>query len=104
MPDEPMNICLPSGNVMSRALARSAPSFDMKPCTVTFVPGGNVSRVQPRRSSALGAPPSTAHSSTVPSGFVTLMCSHECGLTQRNSLTVPSIVTGLLASNSAAKE
>jgi hypothetical protein len=28
VPEAPMNICLPSGNVMSRAFARSAPSFD----------------------------------------------------------------------------
>ena len=94
MPEEPMNSCVPSGNVTSRAFARCEPSFAMNPCTTTFVPGGSELRFQPRRSSALGAPPSTAHSSTVPSGFVTLMCSHECGLTQRNSLTVPSIVTG----------
>ena len=104
VPEEPMNNFVPSGNTMSRAFARFEPSFAMKPWTITFVPVGSVFFVQPRRSSALGAPPSTAHSSVPPLLFGTLTISQECGFTHLNSLTVPSSVTGWFASNSAANE
>src|SRR5262245_45135734 len=59
---------------------------------------------QPRRSSAFGAPPSTAQVSTFPSGPFTSMWIQECGLLHSILMTVPLIVTGLFASNSAANE
>src|SRR5204863_10024080 len=80
VPDEPTNSFLPSGKVMSRPFARNAPSFAWKPSTRISVPGGSELRFQPRRMRAFGAPPSTIHSVTVPSGFFTSMWIHECGL------------------------
>src|SRR5690606_12139775 len=55
----PRSMLVPSGKTTSWEFARGEPSFAWKPRTLTFVPGGSVSRVQPRRSRALGAPPST---------------------------------------------
>src|SRR5690606_4340760 len=102
--DDPTNSFVPSGNVMSRPLARNAPSLAWNPCTTISVPGGSDLLVQPRRNRAFGAPPSIIHFSTSPDSVVTSRWIHECGLIQSIFVTVPLSVTGLLASNSAANE
>src|SRR3954466_15246185 len=104
IPDEPTNSLRPSGKGMSRPLPRSAPSLAWNPSPEISVPAGSEFLFQPRRSNALGAPPSTIHFSTVPSSFFTSMWIHECGLIHSILVTVPFNVTGFLASNSAAKE
>src|SRR5688572_25246764 len=104
VPDEPTNSFLPSGKVMSRPLARAAPSLAWKPSTRISVPAGSESRFQPRRIKAFGAPPSTIQVVTVPSAFLTSMWIHECGLIHSIFFTVPRSLTGFLASNSAANE
>src|SRR6267378_138298 len=104
VPDEPTNSFVPSGKVMSRPFARGEPSFAWKPSTVISMPGGSEFLFQPRRSSAFGAPPSTAQRSTFPSGPFTSMWIQECGLLHSILTTVPFILTGLFASNSAANE
>src|SRR5882672_980550 len=104
VPDEPTNSFFPSGKVMSRPLARSEPSFAWKPSTMILMPTGSEFLLQPRRISAFGAPPSTAHRSTFPSGPVASMWIQECGLVHSTLKTVPLILTGLFASNSAANE
>ncbi len=52
------------------------------------VPAGSEFRFQPRRSSALGAPPSTRQRYTRPL-IVASMWIHECGLTHSNFTTLP---------------
>src|SRR5688500_5074664 len=73
VPDEPTNSFLPSGNVMSRPLARFEPSLAWKPSTMISVPSGSDFLFQPRRSRAFGAPPSTIQRSTLPSSRFTSM-------------------------------
>src|SRR5262245_51407969 len=81
VPDEPTKSFLPSGNVMSRPLARLAPSLAWKPSTRISVPSVNEFLFQPRRSSAFGAPPSTIQRSTFPvEGSFTSIWIHEWGL------------------------
>ena len=71
-----------------------------------LVPCGRELRFQPRRSRALGAPPSTFHSTTLPPWFGSgaRMWIQECGFTHSNFITVPSSLTGLVESNSAPNE
>src|SRR5262245_19359170 len=105
VPDEPMKSFLPSGNVMSRPLARFAPSLAWKPSTRISVPSVSEFLFQPRRSNAFGAPPSTIQRSTFPvAGSFTSMWIQECGLIHSIFTTVPRSLTGRFASNSAAKE
>ena len=66
------------------------------------MPGSSDFLVKPRRNSTFGVPASNAQFSTLPFGFFTSMCSQTCGLTHSIFVTVPFIVTGLFASNSAA--
>src|ERR1700761_3117968 len=71
-----------------------------------LVPGGSEFRFQPRRSRALGAPPSTFHSTILPPslGSAAMRWIHECGFTHSNLTTVPSSLTGWFWSNSAPNE
>ena len=71
---------------------------------VTWSPTFKESFVQPFRVSVLGGPPSHCHSCTVPSLLVTSMYTQMCGFAHSMLVTAPFSVTGLLASNSAAKE
>ena len=98
-----MNSFLPSSNVMSRPLARLEPSFARYPSMSTTVPGNKDFRLKPRRNKTFGVPASNAQFSTFPSGCFTSMCSQTWGLTHSIFVTVPFIVTGLFASNPAAK-
>src|SRR5260370_1931603 len=103
VPDEPKNKLRPSGNARSLPLARCDPSFAWYPSTTTSVPGSRDSLVNPRRKSTFGVPASTAQFSTVPSGFFTSTCIQVWGLTHSIFVMVPLKLTGLFASNSAAK-
>ena len=96
-----MKSFLPSGNVMSLALAVVDPSFARYPSTTTSVPIGSEFLFQPRRRSAFGAPHSTAHVTIFPSAPLTSMYTHECGLIHSALLTVPYNTMGWAASNSA---
>src|SRR5215469_17741285 len=71
-----------------------------------WVPFGSELRFQPRRSRALGAPPSTFHSTVLPPWLASgaMMWIHECGFTHSNTSTVPSILTALVESNSELNE
>ncbi len=69
-PDEPRKIFFPSGNVMSRPLARCDPSLAWKPSKMTSVPMGMELLVKPWRMSAFGEPPSIIHSVVVPSSVL----------------------------------
>ena len=59
--------------------------------------------MNPRRNRTFGVPASNAQLSVLPSGSFTSMCSQTCGLVHCILVTVPSNLTGLFASNSAAK-
>src|ERR1700733_8910929 len=76
----------------------------MCPWTMILVPSGSEFLFQPFRSRTDGDPPSTDQCWTWPSAPLTSRYSQECGFTQSILTTVPSSVTGLLASNSAEKE
>src|SRR5215831_20904273 len=102
--EPPRSIFLPSGNWMSRELARNEPSFAWNATTFTFVPVGSESLFQPLRNNTDGDPPSIFHRTTVPSGCATSMCSQECGFTHSIITTLPSSVTCLFWSNSAENE
>src|SRR5688572_28464336 len=105
VPDEPTNNFLPSGNVMSRPLARFAPSLAWKPSTRISVPSVSDFLFQPRRSNAFGEPPSTIQRSTLPvCGSFTSMLIQYFGLIYSIFTTVPRSLTGRFASNSAANE
>src|SRR5215469_5931416 len=71
-----------------------------------WVPFGSELRFQPRRRRALGAPPSTFHSTILFPwlGSGAMMWIHECGFTHSNTITVPSILTALVESNSELNE
>src|SRR5215469_7934617 len=71
-----------------------------------LVPLGRELRFQPRRSRALGAPPSTFHSTTLPPclGSAAMRWIQEWGLTHSNLTTDPSSLTGWFWSNSAPNE
>src|SRR5262245_23637793 len=100
----PVSNFLPSGNWILPEFMRFEPSFAGEPLTLTRVPGGNVSRLQPRRNMTFGDPPSTPHRSVLPSGISASIYSQECGFTKSILNTLPSMVTVLLPSNSAEKE
>src|SRR6266853_2464800 len=102
VPEEPRNNLRPSGKVRSLPLARCVPSFDWYPSTTISVPGTSESLVNPRRNRTFGVPASTAHFTTVPSGFFTSTCNQVWGLTHSIFVIIPLKFTGLLASNSAA--
>src|SRR5688572_32542235 len=67
------------------------------------VPAGSEFLFQPRRSSALGAPPSTRQRWVRPFTWASRWI-HEWGLTHSNLTTLPSSRIGLLRSNSVANE
>src|SRR5438874_11097317 len=66
------------------------------------VPAGSEFFVQPRRNRAFGAAASIIQGVTLPSSPLTSMWIHACGLVHSIFVTVPSNLTGLFASNSAA--
>src|SRR5262245_39219516 len=104
VPEEPRNSVRPSGSVRSRPLARREPSLARYPSTTMTVPGSSASLVKPRRNSTFGVPASMAHCSTLPPAEGTSMWIQTWGLTHSILLTTAfSNLTGLLASNSAAK-
>ena len=59
------------------------------------------SRVMPFRCSVFGVPPSTIHTSVLPSFALFSMWIHACGLIHSILVIGPLSVTGALASNSA---
>src|SRR5438270_544404 len=103
VPEEPRNNLRPSGNVRSLPLARCDPSLAWYPSTTTSVPGSRDSLVNPRRNRTFGLPASMAQFSTVPSAFFTSTCNQVWGFTHSIFVIVPLKLTGLFASNSAAK-
>ena len=66
------------------------------------MPGLTVFLLMPRLNRLFGDPASIIQVSTVPSGFFTSTCIHECGLIHSIFVTVPVNLTGLRASNSDA--
>jgi len=96
----PSDSSRPFGKRISAADARVSPSRARKASTMMSVPAGSEFLFQPRRSRALGAPPSTRQ--VVPSAVRRWI--HECGLTHSNFTTLPSSRIGLLRSNSVANE
>ncbi len=54
----------------------------------------------PLRTSALGLPPSTIHSTALPFSSTTLIWIHECGLMSSTFVTLPCSVMGRFTSNS----
>src|SRR5262245_28612866 len=103
VPVEPRNNLRPSARVISLPFALCDPSLDWYPSTTTLVPGSRASFLKPRRNKTFGVPASKAQFSTLPSGFFTSTSSQTWGLVHCILVTVPSNLTGLLASNSAAK-
>ena len=96
----PSDSSRPFGKRISAAEARVSPSRARNASTMMSVPAGSEFLFQPRRSRALGAPPSTRQ--VVPSD--TRKWIHEWGLTHSNFTTLPSSRIGLLRSNSVANE
>src|SRR5437667_7445596 len=60
--------------------------------------------LQPFRVSVLGGPPSHCHGCGLPWSSLTSRYTQMCGLAHSTLVTTPLRVTGLLMSNSAAKE
>ena len=68
---------------------------------VTVAPGLKVSPVMPRWISPVGAEPSKLQSVSVPSEFLMLRYSHECGLLNAQRTTVPVLTICVWPSNIA---
>ena len=94
----------PSARVMSRA----APMFleaslACEPLTVTSSPIFRELGLKPLRISEVGVLASKPQFTTLPLFSVTSMKNHECGFSNLISVSTPCTVTGLSASNAAAK-
>src|SRR5260221_4211797 len=97
----PRPIWDPSGNLTFRNCPPLVPSCNGWIVTETFMPGVSVFGFQPSRANSLGPLSSIAHTSAWHCGLATFSKIQACGLVHWNSLTEPSRVTVLDASNIA---